>query len=121
PPSSRSGRLGRRLLESLMLLRPTSPFPFLLALAVLPGCFDPVVTGITDGTTTDAATETDADASTSDGATGLDPDEGSGPALPVCGDGVVEGDEVCDDGVNDGSYGGCSPDCTALAPHCGDG
>lgn len=36
-----------------------------------------------------------------------------------CGDGIVAGNEVCDDGINDGSYGGCNPDCT-LAPHCGD-
>jgi cysteine-rich repeat protein len=34
---------------------------------------------------------------------------------------MVEGDEVCDDGVNDGSYGGCLADCTDLGPHCGDG
>ena len=37
-----------------------------------------------------------------------------------CGDGVRQGDESCDDGMNDGSYGGCNPDCT-LAPRCGDG
>jgi fibro-slime domain-containing protein len=37
-----------------------------------------------------------------------------------CGDGIVSSVEVCDDGVNDGSYGGCMPDCT-LAPYCGDG
>lgn len=29
--------------------------------------------------------------------------------------------EACDDGVNDGSYGGCSPGCGALGPRCGDG
>lgn len=38
----------------------------------------------------------------------------------VCGDAVVHEDEACDDGMNDGSYGGCEPGCTALAPHCGD-
>ncbi len=40
---------------------------------------------------------------------------------PTCGDGIVQGEfgEVCDDGVNDGSYGGCSPDCHG-APWCGD-
>ena len=38
----------------------------------------------------------------------------------TCGDGIVAGDETCDDGVNDGSYGHCNPDCT-LGPHCGDG
>jgi fibro-slime domain-containing protein len=37
-----------------------------------------------------------------------------------CGDGIVVGDEDCDDGVNDGSYGSCTPDCR-LGPYCGDG
>ncbi len=36
----------------------------------------------------------------------------------ICGDGVVEAPETCDDGVNDGSYGGCTPDCQH-APYCG--
>jgi hypothetical protein len=40
---------------------------------------------------------------------------------PECGDGLVTGEEVCDDGVNDGSYGGCAIGCGALASHCGDG
>jgi fibro-slime domain-containing protein len=40
--------------------------------------------------------------------------------LPHCGDGKLEGDEVCDDGVNDGSYGSCAPDCKARGPYCGD-
>ena len=39
----------------------------------------------------------------------------------VCGDGIVAGDEVCDDGTNNGSYGGCSPDCKSRGPYCGDG
>ncbi|MGH7437153.1 MAG: DUF4215 domain-containing protein, partial [Polyangiaceae bacterium] len=38
-----------------------------------------------------------------------------------CGDGVVAGNEVCDDGTNNGSYGGCEPGCMARGPHCGDG
>ncbi|MBN2341687.1 MAG: DUF4215 domain-containing protein [Deltaproteobacteria bacterium] len=38
----------------------------------------------------------------------------------ICGDGIVAGDETCDDGVNDGSYGSCMPDCTRGA-RCGDG
>ena len=37
-----------------------------------------------------------------------------------CGDGVVNGTEECDDGILDGSYGGCTKQCK-LAPHCGDG
>lgn len=40
---------------------------------------------------------------------------------PVCGDGELGGDEVCDDGVNDGAYDGCLADCSALGPRCGDG
>jgi len=36
-----------------------------------------------------------------------------------CGDMIVAGDEECDDGTNDGSYGTCNPDCT-FGPHCGD-
>ncbi len=39
----------------------------------------------------------------------------------VCGDGLVrDGVEACDDGVNDGFYGGCAVGCMALASHCGD-
>jgi fibro-slime domain-containing protein len=37
-----------------------------------------------------------------------------------CGDGKLNGPEVCDDGANDGTYGTCNPDCTP-APKCGDG
>lgn len=39
---------------------------------------------------------------------------------PICGDGVVGLGEQCDDGVNDGGYGECGPDCR-LGEHCGDG
>ena len=42
-----------------------------------------------------------------------------GPDL--CGNGMLDGDEVCDDGVNDGAYDGCAEDCLALGPFCGDG
>jgi fibro-slime domain-containing protein len=41
--------------------------------------------------------------------------------VTTCGDSIVAGDEVCDDGKNDGSYNGCEPGCMAKAPHCGDG
>jgi fibro-slime domain-containing protein len=40
---------------------------------------------------------------------------------PICGDGIVVRGEVCDDGKNDGSYGGCMPGCKKRAPYCGDG
>jgi fibro-slime domain-containing protein len=40
--------------------------------------------------------------------------------VPVCGDGIVGIGEQCDDGVNDGGFGECSPGCT-LREYCGDG
>jgi len=44
----------------------------------------------------------------------------TGTPLSVCGNGVVEAPEQCDDGVNDGTYGTCTPGCV-LAARCGDG
>lgn len=69
---------------------------------------DPDTSGdpTTNPTTTTATTDPDDTGTTTDTA--------------VCGDGQVEGDEVCDDRVNDGAYGGCATDCSALAPYCGD-
>jgi cysteine-rich repeat protein len=75
-----------------------------------------------DAGTLDAGTAT-SDASvggaTSDAGPPCAPDC-PGPA-PRCGDGRVNGTEVCDDGVNDGAYGGCEPGCARFAPYCGDG
>jgi large repetitive protein len=42
------------------------------------------------------------------------------PWPPVCGDGIVDPTEPCDDGINDGRFAGCNPDCTR-SPRCGDG
>jgi cysteine-rich repeat protein len=50
------------------------------------------------------------------------------PTVPICGDGIVSGDEECDDGNDpnrqphneDGAYGGCTTQCK-LGPYCGDG
>lgn len=36
-----------------------------------------------------------------------------------CGNGTLEPGEACDDGINDGRYGGCNPNCS-LGPRCGD-
>ena len=38
----------------------------------------------------------------------------------LCGNAAVDPGEACDDGVNDGAYDGCAPDCSALGPSCGD-
>jgi cysteine-rich repeat protein len=50
----------------------------------------------------------------------LDPSDAGTPEVALCGNGIVECGEDCDDGLNDGGYGGCRPDCL-LAPYCGDG
>ena len=39
---------------------------------------------------------------------------------PVCGDGVLSIGEQCDDGMNQGGYGKCGPNCK-LTEYCGDG
>jgi len=44
----------------------------------------------------------------------------SGGIEPFCGNGVTDAGEICDDGVNDGSYDGCMPGCKALGPRCDD-
>jgi len=41
--------------------------------------------------------------------------------ITVCGNGVVEVGESCDDGANNGQYGYCKTDCSGMGPHCGDG
>jgi cysteine-rich repeat protein len=110
---------------------------------VLAGCFEPTSNNLGDGEPTSStgdaptgsgptipgATSESGDATESVGqtesASETEPTDGTGSTDesggPFCGDGVPEGNEVCDDGVNDGSYGGCSPDCSQLGPRCGDG
>lgn len=39
--------------------------------------------------------------------------------IRLCGNGLIDPGEQCDDGVNDGGYGQCSPGCV-LGPRCGD-
>ncbi len=93
--------------------------------AMLAGCGSATEAG-DDGEATESsadsgvAADDDAGASGDGGASG---DAGTGelpPEMAVCGDGFVQGAEECDDGINDGSYGGCNADCTAAA-YCGDG
>lgn len=59
---------------------------------------------------------------TVDSTTVADPSAADETAVAsTCGNGEVDADEQCDDGINDGSYGGCLPDCSAPAGRCGDG
>jgi hypothetical protein len=84
-----------------------------------------LVTG-TEGEGSTTATEGSSDATGStggtdgeDGTSGEDGTESTGVEdEPVCGDGVVEGDEECDDG---GASPTCSADCTVMQVFCGDG
>jgi hypothetical protein len=102
----------------------------LLALAIVgfgTGCpFEPEdgdvpeITG-DDDTTDSASSGVTLDSSgTSDDPVTTQPDTSDTDTPATCGDGEVDGDEVCDDGINDGSYGGCAADCSAFAPFCGD-
>ena len=73
---------------------------------------DALTTGSTStsSSTTDAGT-TDASTSTSSSSSSTSGSSTTGNNDPVCGDGVVEGDEQCDDG-NDIDADACLGDCT---------
>jgi cysteine-rich repeat protein len=82
-----------------------------------PGCKTPPACG--DGNIDTPFEECDlGSGNTTDGYNGCTKDCKIGPS---CGDGSVNGDEVCDDGVNDNTYGSCSKDCSDFGPRCGDG
>jgi hypothetical protein len=66
-------------------------------------------TQVSPDTETEAAVETESN-------TDLDTDTG---ASVLCGNGVLDDGEECDDGVLSGEYGWCAPGCV-LGPHCGD-
>jgi cysteine-rich repeat protein len=92
----------------------------IIMLALVVGCGDDAA-GTTDGGTSG---ETDSAGTTSGaGTTGSTmTDSGtSGTTAPdsVCGDGVVEGAETCDDGEDNGAGAACTPDCASNV--CGDG
>lgn len=85
---------------------------------------DPGTTTLPD-TTTGNTTDNTTTGNTTDNTTGNTTDTTGGTTdttggTGVCGDGVIDEGEVCDDGINDGEYNGCNPDCQALGPFCGD-
>ncbi len=81
-----------------------------------PGCVTPPYCG--DGNVDSPFEECDDGTGNSD--TGYDGCTTGCLLGPRCGDGSVNGDEGCDDGINDGTYGSCTPDCEP-GPRCGDG
>ena len=92
--------------------------PGLLLLAPL-ACSSGSVTPPTSTSVSDSGTGDSGDDSGSTTAVSAEDsgnDESTAGPGPVCGDGVVEGDEVCDDG---GESATCNADCTAAS--CGDG
>ncbi len=95
---------------------------FLLSVSA---CFSPLVPAMdTDPSTgSDSGTASGSESTASDdpGSTGAEDSTTAGPPEPVCGNGIIEVGEACDDGLNDGSYAGCQPGCGALGPYCGDG
>ena len=98
-----------------------SMLPVALALALSsPGCSDD---GGADGGET-AGTDT-GDGDTGDGDTG-DTGDGDTGDFGDCGNGVIDGDEICDDGNNVTEYppytgSECIDDCSMVLATCGDG
>lgn len=79
--------------------------------------------GETSATGDTSVTVADTGSSGEDSGTGREDDTTASDTSGAseCGDGEVTQDEVCDDGTNDGAYGGCTVDCSAFGPFCGDG
>jgi cysteine-rich repeat protein len=85
-----------------------------LVLVLVPGCFqDSMLGGTTQTTTGEHGSSSGVGITSSSAPTG----ESTGHEA-VCGDGVVEGDEQCDD-ANEVADDGCAPGCAL--PQCGDG
>jgi hypothetical protein len=77
----------------------------------------------TDSSDTDpSSTTTDPSSTSTDpSSTSTDPSSTStGEIGPVCGDGIVNGDEACDEGVDNGNGMGCNSDCVASGTPLGE-
>lgn len=123
------GSLAASLGPGAHALRLYAPLPYA-------GFFDDAGTSLrvdvvlTDGTVTSATTALDECAlgTSSCAATAICNDtflghscscpdgRGDGLSCLVCGNGLVQDGELCDDGVNDGSCGSCNADCSGWAP-----
>jgi len=68
--------------------------------------------------TTEASSTTDLITSSSDPSDPSNPDD-DGTAAPACGNGILDPDEACDDGPENGPERPCTPDCQMNV--CGDG
>jgi hypothetical protein len=120
--------INRRAGASTGPMRSTWPRSQLALACAVAGCHTPRLEtdasgADTGGSTSVAPTSADVGSSGESGAepTGDTSSEPTTDGAPSCGDSDVGDDEVCDDGINDGRYGGCLADCSALAEHCGDG
>ena len=90
-----------------------------LALLLCPACFkDPGVDGLTTTTDTSTSTTSTTAPTSSTGTTLAESSELTGDP-GVCGDGIVDPDEACDDGEQNGAQSPCTPDCQQNI--CGDG
>lgn len=98
----------------MRVFRPTEPCPLTRALLLLAalalGCTPNDPPGLDDSTSEGSDTSDEGTA-----------DESTGAPAPTCGDAVIEGDEVCDDGELNGLYDQCSADCSGPGLRCGDG
>jgi len=86
------------------------------ATACAPGCVKPGFCG--DGKVNPPSEECDLGAGNT--ASGYNGCTTTCQAGPYCGDGIKNGNEACDDGLNDGTYNTCAPGCV-LPDRCGDG
>lgn len=112
-----------------MMLRFTTLGGFVAALATLTGCIPTPTEVATDSAVSGSGTSNGDGTGTTGGLppgdTGTSDDGGSssddtGPPIgPMCGDGIVEGDEECDLGSANGTGEYCRDDCQANV--CGDG
>jgi cysteine-rich repeat protein len=91
-------------------------------LASAPGCAPRGSSGDEDGGSESAGDADDSTDGESSGSAGDGDGESSDTdAGSECGDGIVEGDELCDDGPDNGAYDHCTAGCDGHGPHCGDG